>query len=120
MHRERMSIDPGSSHARESLRARAARERERVTTRIANARLAIIGGVAAATCGLAVFIGATSSATSKRSSTRQSGSGAVRSLFGPGPGQQTGAGFGGGWSDGSGAAAPGASSGQSDANSGGS
>lgn len=48
----------------EQLKARAARDREAVLTRLADARGVIIGAVAAATCALAAFIAATSPARS--------------------------------------------------------
>lgn len=103
-----------SEDNRESLRARAARERAAVRSRVANARLAVIGCVTAATCGLAVYVG-TAAAGASSSSQHSAPTSAVRSLFGGGSRDDGGGSFGD-----SAASAPGAASGQGDAVSGGS
>jgi hypothetical protein len=102
---QRVISDP----AREKLQARAARARERVASRIATARLAIIAGVAALTCALALFMQSIAPGSSS-ASTRGSASvtGSVQPLFH------------GGGASGSRASAPSASSGQGDVVSGGS
>jgi hypothetical protein len=89
------------------MQARIALTRKRVRSRVARTRVAIMAGVAAATCGLALFIqSVTPGSSTAAARTSASGvSGSVQPLVGGG---------------GSGASAPGASSGQGDAVSGGS
>jgi hypothetical protein len=110
---------PVSQATRTTPQARAVRARQNARSRIATTRAALIGGVAAATCALAVFIGSVASGAST-ASVRTSASGppgSVQPLFGRG---EPGADNGGGTSRSFGGSAPGASSGEGDATSGGS
>jgi hypothetical protein len=113
-----MSSQSSEPQDHESPRARVARERSAVRSRVANLRLAIVGTVAAATCGLAVFVGATVPGSSSASD-RSAASGAVRSPVGGGS-HGRGAELGGASAHAPGVSAPSASSGPSDVISGGS
>jgi hypothetical protein len=87
--------------------------RERVASRIARARVGIVAGVAAVTCGLALFIQSIAPGSSTASTHRSSAGGSSTA--------DSGGGFdGGGWSGITGASAPSASAGGGDTVSGGS
>ena len=122
-----MTPTPAVTEAtRTTLQARAARARQNARSRIATTRAAVIGGVAAATCALAAFIGsvASGSSTASAGTSASRPPGSVQPLLsGGGPGDDQGGGrgpVGGGTSRSFGGSAPGASSGQGDATSGGS
>jgi hypothetical protein len=74
-----MPPEPAASGtARESVRARATRAREHMATRIKRTRMAIVAGVAAVTCALAVLISFSASG-SATGATHSSTSGVSRS-----------------------------------------
>jgi hypothetical protein len=100
-----------------ALQARATRARERVRTRVVRVRMGIIAGIAATTCGLAVFIQSIAPGSSAASAhtSASAAPGSVQQLFGGGgPGDHADA------AAGAGGSAPSATSGQGDAVSGGS